>query len=346
MQETAEKYELQIFRYHSDEIKVIVHRQSGRTLFDAASVCRVLGYRRDASTVLEKLDDDEKILLRRDQYKITASGSSQNSFLEPQTAVFDSSNFGESEAAPSGRNDNFYPRPQNEVPRPGGAQYKNFVTEPGLYKLIFRSEKHEAKSFTRWITHEVIPSIRRTGSYILLPTDLERIADAFAAAREMAKTAGKRGRKGIRLADEFVNRKYGVSPLKLLDLGPKRRIVPREEVLQRALARGLKSLSTRQRDQIRAEYNLIKWGDAEKNTVKGKFARARRKLSVFQQQGLSWSAGCRKASLYRLPREQRDILKQMWISGTLAENDKDPQGEVIAHGGREDDFPSPFHGKY
>ena len=39
------------------------------------------------------------------------------------------------------------------------------VNEPGLYALILGSRKPEAKAFKRWITHEVIPAIRKTGSY-------------------------------------------------------------------------------------------------------------------------------------------------------------------------------------
>lgn len=45
-------------------------------------------------------------------------------------------------------------------------QAVNIVSEPGLYKLIMRSRKPEAKEFQRWVTHEVLPSIRRTGGYI------------------------------------------------------------------------------------------------------------------------------------------------------------------------------------
>lgn len=41
----------------------------------------------------------------------------------------------------------------------------NMVNEYGLYNLILGSRKTEAKAFKRWITHEVIPSIRKTGSY-------------------------------------------------------------------------------------------------------------------------------------------------------------------------------------
>jgi len=51
----------------------------------------------------------------------------------------------------------------------GGEQEMLIINEPGLYSLIFRSRKPEAKAFKRWITHEVIPSIRKTGSYNLNP---------------------------------------------------------------------------------------------------------------------------------------------------------------------------------
>jgi prophage antirepressor-like protein len=47
----------------------------------------------------------------------------------------------------------------------GRQGFVNVVSEPGLYSLIMRSRKPEAKAFKRWITHEVIPSIRKTGQY-------------------------------------------------------------------------------------------------------------------------------------------------------------------------------------
>ena len=49
----------------------------------------------------------------------------------------------------------------------GGDQKLSTVNESGLYALIFRSRKPQARIFRRWITGEVIPSIRRTGSYSL-----------------------------------------------------------------------------------------------------------------------------------------------------------------------------------
>lgn len=47
----------------------------------------------------------------------------------------------------------------------GGAQSFNIISEAGLYSLIFRSRKPQAKAFKRWVTHEVLPTIRKTGSY-------------------------------------------------------------------------------------------------------------------------------------------------------------------------------------
>jgi len=51
----------------------------------------------------------------------------------------------------------------------GGEQQVNCVSEPGLYKLISRSRKPEAKRFDRWVRHDVLPQIRKTGSYNTAP---------------------------------------------------------------------------------------------------------------------------------------------------------------------------------
>lgn len=48
-----------------------------------------------------------------------------------------------------------------------------FISEPGLYALVTRSKKPEAVKFTRWIYEEVLPSLRRTGTYSLKPTDVD-----------------------------------------------------------------------------------------------------------------------------------------------------------------------------
>ena len=48
----------------------------------------------------------------------------------------------------------------------GGTQKITIINEAGLYKVILRSDKPEAKKFMHWVTHEVLPSIRKHGAYI------------------------------------------------------------------------------------------------------------------------------------------------------------------------------------
>lgn len=50
---------------------------------------------------------------------------------------------------------------------PGGEQNVLLVTEPGFYKLVMRSRKPEAKAFQRWVTHEVLPALRRDRGYMV-----------------------------------------------------------------------------------------------------------------------------------------------------------------------------------
>ena len=55
----------------------------------------------------------------------------------------------------------------------GGKQKMSTVSESGLFALILRSDKTEAKIFRKWVTSEVLPQIRKTGSYCKIPTRSE-----------------------------------------------------------------------------------------------------------------------------------------------------------------------------
>lgn len=56
-----------------------------------------------------------------------------------------------------------------EMMTPGGRQKMTIINESGLYSLILSSKMPKAKKFTRWVTHEVLPAIRKTGSYSVSP---------------------------------------------------------------------------------------------------------------------------------------------------------------------------------
>ena len=66
---------------------------------------------------------------------------------------------------------------RNQIPltdRLGRLQDTAVVSESGLYNVILRSDKPEAKKFKRWVTHEVLPTIRRHGAYVT-PAKLEEL---------------------------------------------------------------------------------------------------------------------------------------------------------------------------
>jgi anti-repressor protein len=65
----------------------------------------------------------------------------------------------------------------------GGDQEMTVVSEPGLFESILGSHLDGAKAFKRWITHEVLPSIRKTGTYSTAPALPQSYSEAL---RELA----------------------------------------------------------------------------------------------------------------------------------------------------------------
>ena len=66
-----------------------------------------------------------------------------------------------------------------------GGKAPLIVSEAGLYSLILKSRKPEAKAFKRWITHEVIPAIRKTGGYHVPQSPAEQMAQGILAAQKL-----------------------------------------------------------------------------------------------------------------------------------------------------------------
>ena len=75
---------------------------------------------------------------------------------------------------------------RNLIPTPGGSQETTVISESGLYNVILRSDKPEAKPFRKWVTAEVLPAIRRSGGYIAGQNDLSP-AELMAKALKVAE---------------------------------------------------------------------------------------------------------------------------------------------------------------
>jgi prophage antirepressor-like protein len=90
----------------------------------------------------------------------------------------------------------------------GGAQQMATINESGLYSLVLTSRKPEARAFKKWITSEVLPAIRQTGSYSTAPALPRTFAEALRLAADQQETIEA---QAAQLADaapavEFVDR--------------------------------------------------------------------------------------------------------------------------------------------
>lgn len=98
----------------------------------------------------------------------------------------------------------------------GRTQKNSIVNESGLYKLAFTSRKEEAKRFTKWVTSEVLPTIRKTGSYTApieqpKPTfSISHLNQQFKEARELAFNRGFTNGKVNEAAVELLKQTTGI----------------------------------------------------------------------------------------------------------------------------------------
>ena len=76
----------------------------------------------------------------------------------------------------------------SQITTPSGEQTMTIINESGLYALIFGSKLESAKRFKHWVTHEVLPAIRKTGSYSIIPKARALTTDDYMKAAQLAAT--------------------------------------------------------------------------------------------------------------------------------------------------------------
>jgi len=104
----------------------------------------------------------------------------------------------------------------------GGKQSVNHINESGIYALILGSTKPEAKRFKRWVTSEVLPTLRKTGTYSVptsapaLPGSPQAVEEAFACGLRIAKLCGFEGNHALLSADRCSREFTGRSALQVI----------------------------------------------------------------------------------------------------------------------------------
>lgn len=82
----------------------------------------------------------------------------------------------------------------------GGSQDAGAISESGLYTLILRSRKPQAKPFRRWVTHEVLPAIRKTGVYAVQPPTPSALFEGESYPERYLQPAGEKLEQARRCA--------------------------------------------------------------------------------------------------------------------------------------------------
>ena len=104
-------------------------------------------------------------------------------------------------------------RGTRKVCTPSAEQEMTVINEAGLYSAILGSNKPEAKAFKRWVTHEVLPSIRKNGAYLApnLPLEkLQKIIEAIGEQYKMLIESNSGLRQQLEYAAQFIPKtKYG-----------------------------------------------------------------------------------------------------------------------------------------
>ena len=199
------KYEFRIFEHPQFGV-IRILIINGEIWFVAADVCRALDLSNPTMT-LERLEEDEKKTLSLSEMTLNSA------------------------EVHSGKR--------------GGARFLNIINEPGFYRLVFASRKEEAREFQRWVYHEVLPAIRKYGSYSLMPS----------AAPVVAKPEKNQNRVNGQFTDACVYVAHKIGDFNIVKIGqshdPENRVsqikdMDRDDIYQmplmpRAIARALEA---------------------------------------------------------------------------------------------------------
>ena len=141
---------MEIFIYEGNELAII--KKDDDIWFRAKTVANILKYSNQRKAIIDHVDSEDKCSLN--ELKHRGNDSLPLKWNTKNTAHINETGMTELKH-----------RGNNSLPLKWNTKNTIYINESGLYSLILRSDMDKAKEFKRWITKEVLPSIRKTGRY-------------------------------------------------------------------------------------------------------------------------------------------------------------------------------------
>lgn len=155
--------DIQLFDFENSEVRIF--KINGEAWFIGKDIAKILEYEKERKAILDHVDEEDRM-----EKIVNLSQVSQNI-----------ANVKYSQVTQNRSNVNNSQVQQSEI----RSELALLINESGVYSLIFASKLPNAKKFKHWVTSEVLPAIRKTGSYQIPQTPEERLALTMEATNHL-----------------------------------------------------------------------------------------------------------------------------------------------------------------
>ena len=156
------------------------------------------------------------------------------------------------------------------TPSNGGKQQVTFINEPNLYRVIFRSNKPEARVFQDWIFNDVLPSLRKTGQYAMPCSHTPCNKDQLAAIDRMVQHIAKNYAMDTSASAACYNHLRNALNIKNVKDLPAERHTEAMQILQRLNAASFEYMKWSREVDERAIDMILRVGQPWTPTIVGK----------------------------------------------------------------------------
>lgn len=160
---------LQVFKFENNEVRTVL--MNDEPYFVGKDVAEILGYKNTKDALINHVDDEDRRIIQRSEIATIENNLPNEAF--PVNFV------------------------SADIPNRG----LTVINESGVYALVFGSKLPTAKKFKRWVTKEVLPSIRKTGGYQVPTNPMDALKLMFEVQQQTNQEVGALGQRVANLEE-------------------------------------------------------------------------------------------------------------------------------------------------